>query len=250
MFPASFSRHGVTMRVEDMKSPEFKAAVDADPVVIVPVGALEEHGAHLPLGTDTLQPLAVIDAAAERAGALVMPMLGYGLCSSTRNFPGTVSLSFDTLRGFARDVVMELARNGVRRVLFVSGHAGRMHMAALKLGAEDAVHAVSEELVVLVLSDYDFAYERGDMGEDDGHGGMLETSRVLALRPDLVGRDRPVCHPVFPRFRIMKDSSPLFPEGIHGDTTGANAEYGELVNKDIVESLVQTVEGMKREVLR
>ena len=234
------------MRVEEMTSPAFKSAVETDPVVIIPVGALEEHGPHLPLATDTIQPTAVIEEAAKRTGALVMPMFGYGLCSSTQNFPGTVSLSFDTMRSFAMDVVKELARNGVRRMIFVSGHAGRAHMMALKEGAKQAVKDVEEELAVLVLSDYDFAYSRGDMEEDDGHAGMLETSRILALRPDLVGHERPACHPVFPRFRILKDASPLFPEGVHGDTARASAEYGQEVNRDIIESLVRLIEETKK----
>ncbi|MCK4717703.1 MAG: creatininase family protein [Thermoplasmata archaeon] len=237
------------MNIDDMSSPEFADAVENDPVVILPLGALEEHGSHLPLSTDMLQPLAVVNKAAERARALVLPPMPYGLCSSTRNFPGTVSLSFDTLRAFAKDIVMELDRNGVRRILFVSGHAGRQHMAALKQGVSEALEAIDEEVLVLVLSDYDFAYARKDLAEDDGHAGMLETSRVLALSPELVGDERPVCHPVFPRFRVLKDASRIWPEGMHGDTTDANVEYGEEVNLAIVEALVDVIEAMKMEML-
>ncbi|MDG6220645.1 MAG: creatininase family protein [Candidatus Thermoplasmatota archaeon] len=237
------------MKIEDMTSHEFASAVQEDPVVILPMGALEEHGPHLPLSTDMVQPLHVVEKAAEKTGALVLPPMWYGLCSSTKNFPGTITLSFDTLRLFSKDMVKELARNGVRRVMLISGHAGGMHMSAIKLGVQEALAELDKEMLVLVLSDYDFAYSRDDMEEDDGHGGMLETSRVMDIEPELVKDDKPSCHPIFPRFQVLKDASRFWPEGVHGDASKASGEYGQKVNEDIVEKLVELIENMKMELM-
>ena len=122
-------------------------------------------------------------------------------------------------------------------------------MCALKLGAKEALESIPGELVLLVLSDYDFAYGRDDLPEDDGHAGMLETSRVLAIRPDLVRKERPVEHPPWPRFRVLKNVDKYWHKGVHGDTTGASAGFGEEVNVDIVAELVKVIEGMKDEKL-
>ena len=87
---------------------------------------------------------------------------------------------------------MELARNGVNNVLVLSGHAGSGHMAAIRLGAQSAVES-NDRLKVMVLSDYDIAYDLAgkEFPASDGHAGQIETSRMLAIRPDLVGADRP-----------------------------------------------------------
>ena len=108
-----------------MTSEEFAAIAKKDPVVIIPVGALEEHGRHLPLGADVIQPLNVVDEVARRTNAYVGPAIPYGVCTTTRPYPGTVSVSVDALKGFVRDVLADFVRNGVRRVMILSGHAGR-----------------------------------------------------------------------------------------------------------------------------
>src|SRR5437879_4389602 len=115
-----------------MTSEEFAAIAKKDPVVILPVGALEEHGRHLPLGADVIQPLHVVDEVARRTNAYVAPAIPYGVCTTTRPYPGTVSVSVDALKGFVRDVLADFVRNGVRRVMILSGHAGREHMMALR----------------------------------------------------------------------------------------------------------------------
>ncbi len=234
------------MRADEMTSYEFQNITGEDRVFIVPVGSMEGHGPHLPLGTDLLQPMGILEEIAARTGAVVMPPLPYGVCVGTRTVPGTFSLSFDTVRGFARDMVLEMARNGIKRVLFLSGHAGRSHMAALKEGAREALEQLGTKMVVYVLSDYDFAYEREDLPEDDGHGGCLETSRVMALRPDLVRPPRPVSHPTIQRFRIYTGEDNILPDGMHGDSSRATVEYGEKVNRDIIENIVAVIEEMKK----
>ena len=156
--------------------------------MIVPVGALEAHGPHLPLGADQIQAEATADALAERIDALVAPTITYGACPSARNFPGTVSVPMADLERYARGVFSELGRMGVRRLLVLSGHAERGHMAALREAADAAMQA-TPGLRAVVLSDYDFVYElRGELAPStDGHAGLLETSRVLAMAPELGG---------------------------------------------------------------
>ena len=100
---------------EDLTMPEFEAAREESRTVILPVGSVEEHGPHLPLGTDACHALEVAHRAAALRPVLVAPPVFYGICRSTREHPGTISLSGDTLRGLIRDLGREFYRQGLRR---------------------------------------------------------------------------------------------------------------------------------------
>ncbi len=133
---------------EEMSMPEFEAARDKQHPVLLPVGSLEEHGPHLPLGTDTLHALEVARRVAALQPVIVAPPLFYGLCRSTREHPGTVSLQGDTLRALIRDLGREFHRQGLRRLVLISGHAGGTHISALL----EAGESLLEELPDLGLA--------------------------------------------------------------------------------------------------
>lgn len=233
------------LRLGELTSPAF-AALDPKPPLLVPVGIVEEHGPHLPLDTDSIQAVHTCEAVARRTGAMVAPLLAYGNCSSTRGFPGSFSLRFDTLRAIIRDLLADCQRHGIRRVAFVSGHAGGAHMRALKLAAEEHLEA-DPTMRILVLSDYELLdrFEAPGIPRWDGHAGALETSRMLAIRPDLVrGRGRP--HQVrFPEFLVELDAHKHFPEGVMGDPTLASVELGHAANAFIEERLARLVSELR-----
>jgi creatinine amidohydrolase len=236
-----------SMLFEELTSREAGARMDERSVAILPIGAVEEHGPHLPLSTDSLQPeFVAMQVAKEVGNAYVLPILKYGQCSSTRNFPGTISVRFESLSMIVEDILMELHRNGFRNIVVLSGHAGRLHMAALRLAAEHVLEK-HPELKLMVLSDYDIAYamKEIEMPKDDGHAGMIETSRVMAIRPDLVkGKAKP-CHPEFPKYRILPDAQRYFPDGVMGDPQLATREFGEKANRIIVGELAALVVKMR-----
>ncbi|MEE9150549.1 MAG: creatininase family protein [Thermoplasmata archaeon] len=236
------------MYLDELTMSQFKEKVDQSTVVILPIGAVEEHGSHLPLCTDSIQPEYIAEKVAEKTGALISPPIRYGFCSSTRNFPGTITISFDTLRSLVYDILSEFIRNGIKNIVVLSGHAGRVHMAALRLAAEKVVN--ESEGNIMVLSDYDFAYDLLEKDEaipsDDGHSGLIETSRVMAIREDLVkgrgtpGKSRP------PKFMMLKDPEKYFPSGVMGDPTNASKEKGKEINNYIIIELVKLIESMRR----
>ncbi len=231
---------------------EIKRFAQTGKVVILPVGSVEEHGEHLPLCTDTLQPEYVAREVAEKTDCLIAPTLKYGVCNSTRNFPGTLSISFESLRMMVRDVLEELIRNGFNRLMVLSGHAGSAHMAALRLAAQDVLQSCrendSQKTRIIVLSDYDFAYElKGKyFSENDGHAGAIETARVKSIKPELVRETRVRSHPELPRFEVLIDSERLFPSGVIGDPTLATAEKGQEINRYVVEKVTRLVENLKK----
>jgi creatinine amidohydrolase len=232
---------------DEMTMKEFEEAVlrENQPAVIIPIGSVEEHGDHLPLGTDTYQPLQIVEELAKKLDVLIAPPVYYGLCNTTRNFPGTISIRFETLYNLILDIINELVRHGIKRIVILSGHAGRNHMGALKEAAQKVV-IDNPELKIMVLSDYDIVYGlRGEeFDPDDGHAGQIETSPILAIRPELVKGEGELSKPVFPPFQILPDPEKYFPSGIMGDPRGANAEKGERLNKYVVERLEELIKDL------
>ncbi len=232
-------------RLLDIDSRTFERRLRSNPLVILPVGALEAHGPHLPLGADQIQAEATAIALAERVDALVAPSVAYGSAPGSRRFPGTVSLPIGELESHVEGVLSEMVRGGVRRLLVLSGHAERGHMAALREAADRAVRGEPSARIV-VLSDYDFVYElRGrESPATDGHAGLLETSRLLALAPGSVGPERPSVEYRHSPFVPGSPSADAWPESVIGDTRPASAELGRRIQAHVLDRLVETVRGL------
>ncbi len=239
--------------LDELSTVEAKAAADAGTVVIFPVGAVEEHGKHLPLCTDSIQAEHIALEVAKKTGSLVTPPIRYGICNAGRNFPGTLSIEFDSLFRIAKDILSELVRNDFNRIIVLSGHAGSSHMTALKLAAQTVVQQTenvqaAKKTRIMVLSDYYFADELKDKLEinpKDGHAGAIETSRVMTIRPDLVKAKGETSFPDMPRFEVVADPERYFPSGVMGDPTQASEKKGQTMNEYVVEQIVKLVEKLK-----
>lgn len=229
----------VSLRLDRLTSDEFEKAMKKRPVVILPIGATEAHGPHLPLDTDSLQPEAIADLLAERIDGLVAPLIGYGHHSSTRNMPGTLSISFETLRYLVYDVLSSLVQNGADKIVVLSGHAGSVHMTALKLACEQIVY--ESKIALMLLSDYDLAKEVVPEGGDDGHGGLIETSRVLAIARNRVKKTKIKGRFVDKGYLIVNNPETCYPDGFVGDAPNASMESGRRINDHIVDRLVDMV---------
>jgi creatinine amidohydrolase len=237
--------------LDELSTKEAAKAAQDGAVVIFPVGSVEEHGDHLPLGTDSIQPEYIALEVANKTGCFVAPPFRYGLCNVTRNFPGTITVQFDTLYRVAHDVLSELIRNGFNRIIVLSGHAGNSHMVALRLAAQDIVSRNDEAGVkvrIMVLSDFDFAEDlAGEFArERDGHAGTLETSRVMAIKPKLIKAKGVADVWSLPRFEVFAHSERFFPSGVNGDPTAASAEKGKKINSYIIEKIVELVEEIRK----
>jgi creatinine amidohydrolase len=238
----------MTFLVEEMTMAEWAEQVNGETIVLVPVGILEGHGPNLPLSTDTYQSVHVCRRLAEEMeNVLVAPTVHYGQCSSTANFPGSISLRFDTVRALIRDIVSEFYRQGVRNIAVISGHAGRNHVAAMSEAAREVV-AEHPDLRVMTLSDFDLAYERlgKEFPADDGHGGAVETSRVWAIRPDLVRGTGEPHTPEMPKWAHLPDPERIWTEGYFGYPDQASPEKGQALNDWIVEQMRPHLERMRK----
>lgn len=220
----------------------FAEAVKKGCVVILPFGATEAHGAHLPLGTDTFQPVHVADEVSRIVdNVLVAPAMPYGNHSSTKNMPGTIWLRFETLRAFTVDILTALYEDGVRKAMILSGHAGSSHLTAIKEGCKDVVDKY--DMKVSLVSEYDVGASHPSASglTGDGHGGYVETTRMLDIRPDLVNEKRPVGSYRSVGTLVVRDASVCFPEGMAGDTSDSSAETGRAINRYIIDSVVDLI---------
>jgi creatinine amidohydrolase len=231
--------------LSELDSRSWERELSRNPVVILPVGALEAHGPHLPLASDEIQAEATASQLAERINALVAPTISYGSCPGARRFPGTVSLSLATLEAYARGVLGEFGRMGVRRTLVLSGHSERGHMAALREAADETMREWPKNRIV-VLSDYDFVYElRGSLAPaNDGHAGLLETSRVLYLHKGLVKPQRPRGAYRGSPFVPGSPRPDEWPESVIGDPSSATPALGKKIQTHVLDRLAETVDSL------
>ena len=231
------------MIIEEITSPEFRQGLAETRTVLLPIGATEQHGPHLPLGTDTFQAIDVCRRLAERRPVFVAPAIGYGVCRSGGDHPGTLGISTDVLKSLVLEVLDALYRQGLRNFVILSGHAGGTHNAALLDAGETALARLPEARIA-VLSEYDLAYPAADdliETREDSHAGEIETSRMLATRPAMVkGRGRAE-KPAFPRHILVRDKTRCWPNGVWGDPGPANANKGREIEERVVTALERLV---------
>jgi creatinine amidohydrolase len=200
----------------------------AGDLLVVPLGATEQHGPHLPLGTDTVIARAL---ASSVAGAAVAPALPYGSSGEHAGFPGTLSIGQAALAL----VLVELVRSSdFPRVLFVSAHGGNAEPLA---AAVRDLRAEGREV-----------WAWSPRWEGDAHAGRIETSLMLALAPELVGptRDAGNVAPLaalLPRLRAEGVRS-VSPNGVLGDPSGASAAEGRELLAAAIADLADFVEAL------
>jgi creatinine amidohydrolase len=231
------------MIIGEVTMPEYERGLGNSRTVIIPFGSLEEHGAHLPLCTDTLQVVEVCRRVAERTGAHLAPEVPYGVVRSTRNHPGTVGVTTATLRAIAIDLVRDFHRHGMRSFVLISGHAGKTHVLTLVDAGEQLLDELPE-IRISVISEYAEIREAGKAivaAVDDAHAGEIETSRVLFLRPELVKGTSPAEWPDFPEARLVRDKRRHWRGGVWGDPGKASADKGRQLVDAAVERLVALI---------
>jgi creatinine amidohydrolase len=228
--------------IAEMSWEEMKEYLAHDNRVILPLGATEEHGRHLGLGTDSIEAEAIALGTGEATGVAVAPTLNYGMSLAQMGFPGTLSLHPTTLIAILEDLFRALHHHGFRRVFVVNGHGG--NTAALS----SAVQMVSQELQGLRVKNFEWwmdaeAYQVviETMGEQAGsHASGGETAFMLAVRPNAVKLSRLSGHdtPIRPsrEMTTVQTFAAKYPDGIMGlNPDRATRSAGEALLKKCVE---------------
>ena len=233
----------VPLLLEEMSWPEVERALDEGrTTAVVAVGAVEQHGPHLPLLVDAARGDRLArDVAVLLGNALVAPTIRIGCSDHHMAFPGTLSLRRHTLEAICTDYTVSLARHGFRRVCFVPSHGGNFGPLAEMLS--DLRAAVAPGCRVDAYTDlvgfidiWREAVQRVAPGLEErvgGHADVAESSEMLCIRPDLVRPDGAEAGHVA-RFdhelmeRIFEEGfRAVTPNGILGDARGLSPEIGE-----------------------
>jgi creatinine amidohydrolase len=231
------------MIIEEITSWDFLAGLVKTRSVLVPVGATEGHGVHLPLGTDSFQAMDVCRRLAERRAVFVAPPILYGVCRSTGQHPGTLSIRTETLKALLIDVIEALYHQQLRNFVVISGHAGGTHNSTLLDAGERLLERLPEARIA-VVTEYSLAAGEGRSlieTTGDSHAGEIETSRMLATRPHLVKAGAKEDYPSFPQHILVRNKRHFWSSGIWGDPTKASPEKGKQIEAIVVEALDRLV---------
>ncbi len=240
MYAQSYDGSGRKIMWQEMWRQEFLDALELAPVVIVPVGSVEQHGPHCPMDVDISAPFYMAAAVARRVDefpVIVAPPVWSGLAHYNMGFPGTISVRLETFQMLLADIVRSIHANGFERIVCLNGHGGNFgpsRAVCWELAREDifSLHfnwwnMVSEELR---------AWGESDTGV--GHGGEWETSVQLHLRGHMVDwqhavRDETGTQPFsaeasFAEFAERRRDT-VNNTGVMGDALAATAEKGRRI---------------------
>ena len=232
--------------LENITMNEFKRHLKQTKTIVFPFGTIEEHGSHLPLNTDALIINEVLRRVPARKQFFLAPIVYYGVCTTTKDHPGTISITPETLRLLSRDLVVEAYKKGLRNFLLISGHGGSLHMSAMKETAEILVEEL-KGIRIAVFSPYDLLWkELSQLAEtpNDSHAGELETSMVLYLAPELVKGRAAEEYPRIPKPFSVKDRVKHWPGGVWGNPKKASREKGERAVSLMAERIAGILDGV------
>jgi len=190
----------------EMTGPELAALARRTDLALLPVGSIEQHGPHLPTGTDGFWAEQVARRLADQEPCAVLPTLFFNTAAEQRAFPGAIAFPPHLVVELYRTLCLEAARNGFRKILILIGHGGSEPIAAFfqrviqeESRREDRSRAAPYQVFLSTLFPNTFppdvqeriaALRRSPPGVRDGHGGELETAHLLLARPELVHLDR------------------------------------------------------------
>jgi len=175
--------------LSEMTGVEVEEALKTTQTILIPVGATEHHGSHLPLGTDSMEAREICRRATvalrERGCPVVLgPVVPFGTSSFHMAFPGTISLTSATLIKLLHEICLSLYKGGFRNFIFIHGHDG--NLPSMMVAAQEIVDATEDARSVVLnwlapLSRVYGTIQKSRKGE--GHGGEGETSRLLVTQP-------------------------------------------------------------------
>ncbi len=244
------------MQWENLTSPDFAKAVETcRGVAVLPIGVLEPHSAHLPLGTDMFEAHWTACRAAEREPAIVFPAYPFGVNHESAHLPGSVVIRRSLLFDLLENVCDEMARHGLLKIVLLSGHGGNRYF--LPLFVQTLVEKDKPYLAYYAVPRAAIDVDKVLETRETGHACERETSTSLAINPDLVKIEAVPPRP----FTSLRRNQPLADLGVYspldwyamypamyvGDASKATAEKGRALTEARIEALARIIAAVKQD---
>lgn len=233
-----------------------KALEQSDSTIILPIGILEKHGPHVPIGSDLIQVREWAARATKKEYAVVFPDFFYGQINEAKQQPGAFALPETVVWNLLETTCDEIGRNGFKKIVIINGHGGNPQMiryflqTRLEKRRPYAVYFFEPGEDSVYSAKFKALYK--SYLKDDGHAGETETSTLLYLRPDLVQMHRAKSESgsAQHRLNIPHVETPIwwyadFPNHYAGNGALASRELGKLINEHYVDQLVTTLKAIK-----
>jgi creatinine amidohydrolase len=256
----------------DMTSAAMKKWLEKTDMILLPAGSCEQHGAHLPLGTDAYQALLLACGIAEKADLPVAPLVWAGLAPYHMPFPGTITLRYETYTNLAYDICRSLIHHGFNKIIVCLNHRGNaapMNHVARKIRYDTGALMVifRGEGIAQQAAKGLFQIPEDEKIQKVRHGGETETSRILYWNSALVDFELAEAHKMdtpdeFPPglkalsheyvgfgeavFEIPMDFDEVSSIGTLGDPRQATAEKGQILAETVADYYVRAIEEIKK----
>lgn len=231
---------------------EAEKAFEDKKIVILPLGSIEQHGPHLPMNTDLVLGEEMAKQVAERIGATLLPPIPFGQVWSAREFPGVISLKPATLKEVVKDVCRSLARHKVKLIVIISGHRGNLSVlkeatrelyddkirAKILFFSYPKIEAMSKGITESEI------WRSGTSGST-WHAGEIETSLMLAVKPESCHMERAVVE--FPQVTPWYDYTVISWEKINkvgsfGNAKVATSKKGDQLLRKSIDYIVEIIQ--------
>jgi len=249
---------------DSLTAANFEKAVEAcEGVCVLPIGVIEKHGNHLPLGTDMHIATSIAEGAAELEKAIVFPYYFMGQIAEARHYPGTVAISHQLMMQVLREICDEIARNGCKKIFILNAHGGNNHF--LPFFAQEQP-GVDRDYCVYIRNAGWCTDEQGkalaaqvgcDYENWGAHAGFKESSMIMHLHPELVKpAEQPAHegeslnrlphlekHGIYTGFNWYAD----FPYHFAGDFSTATAEAGKIFYDAAIKDVAEAIRAIKKD---
>ena len=240
--------------LEEMNALQVRENLSRNTVAILVFGACENHGDHMPFGSDVLVPMELAKRVARKSrnkNIVILPALSYGVSLHHIDFQMTISLDYKTMISVIENLLTSLVKNNIKKILVINGHDG--HIAPIEAAAR-AIKNQYPQVVIACLEAWwmligEITENLFDVWNGLGHGGEAETSAMLAVRPDLVDM-KYAPQEIFPKLpkniRIYWKFNELTNTGVTGAPRKATVQKGQKALKAIEDVLLSFVEDMEK----
>ena len=233
------------MYMVDYTSDDFKNNLSKADIAIIPIGSVEAHGYHLPLGTDVFSPRLFCSMINKKIGEeiWIAPEIPYGQSYDLSVYPGTIHIPTEVMSNYVFYVGKSLYDNGIKKLIFLNGHGGNIN--ALNLTSEKLMQLGLD--VIIINWWLDFSKEILTITAGQGHGGEDETSTVLYYNDNLVQMEKAMKNTKKPLMRVyFKDRGKiLYENALSGDATLATKEKGEKIFELLTERIIELIYNFK-----